>query len=97
MTHQVESQRKYYLRQYLRSRYFRILSWLCVGLILGSFFVSSYRLWFLYGAAAISLIAMLPVLRTIPNRNIDLKKKNERRSLLFIFIYIAAIILGSLI
>ncbi len=97
MTQQNEWERKHYLRQYFRSPYVQILSWLCLGLILGSFFVSAYRVWFLFAAAAVSFMAMVPVLRTIPSRNIDIENKNERRTLLILSIYIAALIIGALI
>ncbi len=98
MIHQEEAERKQYIRNYVRSTQFWILSWLCAAMAIGSFFVSSYRSWLLYAAAAISVAAMWPILRVVPyGRNIDLQQKRDRKALLFVFLYVAAIILSAVV
>jgi hypothetical protein len=86
------------VRAYLHSTRFRVSSWLCAVLMVVSFFVAPYRLWCLYTAAGMSLIAMLPVLRVIPyRRNLDLEKMQERQRLLFVVLYVAAIIVATIL
>jgi O-antigen ligase len=98
MIHQEEAERKQYIRKYVRSTQFRILSWLCAAMAIGSFFVHSYRLWLLYAAAAISFAAAWPILRLVPyRRTIDLQQKRDKKALAFVFLYVAAIVLSAVV
>src|SRR5690242_13681188 len=96
MTQSSEQQRQY-LRQYLRSPRFITASWLCVGLCVGSFFVSAYRLWLLYAACAVSIFAMLPILMRVRNRNIDLHQQGDRTAMRTTVIGIGTILLIALL
>jgi hypothetical protein len=66
-------------RQYLRSKGFRICSWSSAALIAVFFLVPNHRVWLLYAAVALSVAAILPVLRVIPyNRSLDVLSKANR-------------------
>jgi len=84
------------VRDYLRSTIFRVCSWSSAALLAASFFVSSRRPWLLYAAAAVSFYAMLPVLRVIPySQRIDIHNQRDRRSLLFVGVFLALILIGG--
>ena len=84
------------VRDYLRSTIFRICSWSSAALLAASFFVSSRRPWLLYAAAAVSFYAMLPVLRVVPySQRIDIHNQRDRRSLLFVGVYLALILAAA--
>jgi len=85
-------------RQYLRSTGFRICSWSSVALIAAFFLVPNHRVWFLYAAAALSVAAMLPVLRVIPyNHSLDVRSQRDRRFLLSVAVYVGLIVVGALV
>ena len=85
-------------RQYLRSKGFRICSWLSVALVAAFFLVPHHSIWFLCAAVALYVAAMLPVLRLAPyNRSLDVHNQRHRRYLLFVAVYVAVIVIGAFV
>jgi dolichol kinase len=87
------------LRSYLHSKRFRILSWGCTALLIASFVFPLYRLRWLYAAAALSFLAMVPLVRIskLRNRTLDLRTKRDKRYVLFVAIYVGGVILFAVL
>jgi hypothetical protein len=80
------------LRQYLRSKQYRVCTWGSIGLLAASFVIPTYHDYLLYGAVILSFVAMLPALKLIGWRNEKLEFKNPRdRTTVLI---VAAFVLG---
>ena len=87
------------VRTYLRSKRYRILSWGSIALLIASFVFPQYRVRWLYGAVALSLFAMLPLIRISKLRNttLDFRRKRDKLYLLFVIIYVGGTILAVIL
>jgi Na+/H+ antiporter NhaD/arsenite permease-like protein len=85
------------IRSYLRSKRLVVLSWAITALLIASFVFQQYSSRLLYAAAALSFLAMLPLLGKVRNRRIDFQSQADRRYLVFVVILVGGVILFSIL